>query len=164
MTAFRCIPIPTDTAERFRVSGIDDNGNALRRMEATDAASFPCRHCLRFAQPGEMMLLGSYNLPRPLGIYWTPSPIFVHAEPCPRFSAENAVAPIIGNGVLVSVRAYDHADQCVYDLGQACAGADVGAPLKRALADPRTAFVNVHTARPGCLLSRVERSSGPDAQ
>ena len=26
------------------------------------------------------MLLGSYDLPRPLGIYWTPSPIFLHAE------------------------------------------------------------------------------------
>lgn len=105
------------------------------------------------------MLLGSYNLPRPRGIYWTPSPIFVHADPCPRFAAEGVVAPIIAEGALVSVRAYDEADQCVYDLGQVCAGAEVAAPLERALGDPRTAFVNVHTARPGCLLSRVERVS-----
>ncbi len=90
MTAFQCIAIPTDTAERFRATGTDDNGNVLRRMDANDQGSFPCRHCLSFARPGEPMLLGSYNLPRPLGIYWT-------------------------------------------------------------------AFVNVHTARPGCLLSRVER-------
>jgi hypothetical protein len=71
------------------------------------------------------------------------------------------VAPIIGKGALVSVRAYDEADQCVYDLGQVCAGADVGAPLQRALSDARTAFVNVHTARPGCLLSSVERQRAP---
>lgn len=161
MTAFRCIPIPTDTAERFRMSGMDDNGNSLRHIKAVDAGSFPCRHCLCFGQLGEMMLLGSYNLPRPQGIYWTPSPIFVHAEACRRFSAENIVAPIIGQGGLVSIRAYDSADQCIYDLGQVCAGADVDAPLERALADPRTAFVNVHTARPGCLLSRVERPSKP---
>ena len=32
-------------------------------------------------------------------------------------------------------------------------------PLARALGDPRTAFVNVHTARPGCLLARVERTA-----
>ncbi len=38
-----------------------------------------------------------------------------------------------------------------------CPGTEVGAPLVRALADPRTGFVNVHTARPGCLLARVER-------
>ena len=157
MTAFRCVPIPTETAERFRRTGIDDNGNTLRRIEATQAGSFPCRHCLRCAQPGEMMLLGSYNLPGPKGIYWTPSPIFVHAEPCPRFESDDTVAPIIAQNALISVRAYDSADQCIYDLGQVCAGTDADAPLDRALSDPRTKFVNVHTARPGCLLSRVER-------
>ena len=31
------------------------------------------------------------------------------------------------------------------------------APLTRALDDPRTRFVNIHTARPGCLLAAVER-------
>jgi hypothetical protein len=157
MPTFQCIPIPTETAEQFRRTGIDDNGNALRRVQATDDGSCPCRHCLMFAKAGEIMLLGSYNLLGPKGIYWTPSPIFVHAEACPRFSAENTIAPIIGQGTLVSVRAYDDADQCIYDLGQVCTGSDVDAPLSRALADPRTAFVNVHTARPGCMLSRIER-------
>lgn len=159
MPQFQCIPIPTETADRFRRTGIDDNGNALRQMEATGGGGFPCRHCLSFAKAGEVMLLGSYNLPRPQGIYWTPSPIFVHARSCPRFTAENTVAPIISQGVLVSVRAYDGADRCIYELGEVCAGADVAAPLDRALSDPRTAFVNVHTARPGCMLSRVERRS-----
>jgi hypothetical protein len=159
MTAFRCIPITTDIAERFRRTGVDDNGNTLRRMEVAAAGGFPCRHCLRCATPGETMLLGSYNLPRPHGIYWTPSPIFLHAEACPRFDAENQVAPIIRANALVSVRAYDSADQCIYDLGQVCPGEDVDAPLAAAFADMRTAFVNVHTARPGCLLSRVERSA-----
>ena len=71
----------------------------------------------------------------------------------------DTIAPIIGEGTLVSVRAYDAADQCIYDLGQVCTGAEVRAPLARALGDIRTAFVNVHTARPGCLLSRVERTA-----
>ncbi len=157
MTAFRCVPIETATADRFRRTGVDDNGNVLRRVEAAGAGGFPCRHCLNFAAAGETMLLGSYNLPRPRGIYWTPSPVFLHADPCPRFASENDVAPIIGQGALVSVRAYDAADQCLYELGEVCAGAGVGGPLGRALGDPRTAFVNVHTARPGCLLAGVER-------
>ena len=109
-------------------------------------------------QPGRgNAALGSYNLPRPRGIYWTPSPIFVHAEPCERFSGEDTIAPIVRANVLVSVRAYDDADQCLYDLGQVCAGENAAAPLARALEDPRTDFVNIHTARPGCLLVRVER-------
>jgi hypothetical protein len=157
MTAFQCVPIPTETAERFRRTGIDDSGNPLRRISAIAGGNFPCRHCLRSADPGETVLLGSYNLPRPRGIYWTPSPIFVHAYDCPRFAGVSEVAPIVRNNALVSVRAYDEADQCIYDLGHVCPGAEVDAALTRALEDVRTAFVNIHTARPGCLLSRVER-------
>jgi hypothetical protein len=103
------------------------------------------------------MLLGSYNMPRPLGIYWTASPIFMHESACVRAVTENEIAPIVLANSLVSVRAYDVNDQCIYDLGQVCDGAAVGAPLLQALEDSRTTFVNIHTARPGCLLSSVER-------
>ncbi len=159
MTAFRCVPVETATADRFRKTGLDDGGNAVRRLAATEGGGFPCRHCLRSALPGEGVLLGSYHLPRPRGIYWTPSPIFLHADDCPRFDSAEEVAPIVRSNTLVSVRAYGTDDQCLYDLGQVCAGAEVDAPLGRALSDPRTAFVNVHTARPGCLLSRVDRGA-----
>lgn len=160
MTAFQCIPIPTETAERFRRTGRDDNGNEVRRIVATPGNSSPCRHCLRLAEPGETVLLGSYNLPRPRGIYWTPSPIFLHEADCPRAEARDEVAPIVRANPLVSVRAYDAADQCLYDLGQVCAGEAVDGPLERALGDARTAFVNIHTARPGCLLTMVTRTAG----
>ena len=157
MTAFHCIAIETGIADRFRRTGQDDNDKQVRRIVATASGAFPCRHCLRLAEPGETMLLGSYNLPQPKGIYWTPSPIFVHEAACPRTETKNEVAPIVRASQLVSVRAYDTADQCLYDLGQVCAGRDVDGPLERALSDPRTAFVNIHTAQPGCLLSLVER-------
>jgi hypothetical protein len=157
MIQFQCLPIDTEIASRFRSSGLDDNGNTIRRIVASGAGGFPCRHCLRSASSGETMLLGSYNLPRPRGIYWTPSPIFLHAEPCDRFADMNEIAPIVRSNSLVSIRAYDRDDQCLYDLGQVCSGEDVDEPLGRALGDLRTSFVNIHTARPGCLLSRVER-------
>jgi hypothetical protein len=156
MRPFHCQPIPTEVAERFRRTGQDDNGNTLRRMVATNGTSFPCRHCLRLAQPGEIMLLGSYNLPRPRGIYWTPSPIFVHAEACAAHDGGDDIVEIVRLNGLVSVRAYDGNDQVIYDLGHVCAGVDVAAPLAAALDDPRTDFVNIHTARPGCLLTMVK--------
>jgi hypothetical protein len=157
MPNFQCIPIETDTAERFRDTGRDDSGNVLRRVVATVDGGFPCRHCLRCAAPGELMLLGSCNLPRPRGIYWTPSPVFVHADACARFASVGVMAPTVRLNSLVSIRAYDGNDQCVYDLGQVCSGEQVDAPLERALQDLRTDFVNIHTARPGCWLTRVER-------
>jgi hypothetical protein len=159
MNGFRCVPIATEVADRFRLTAKDDNGNEVRRVVSTGGEDFPCRHCLEFGKAGETMLLGSYNLPKPLGIYWTPSPIFVHEVPCSPADAENLVAPIVRKDSLVSMRAYDIAHQCLYDLGQVCAGAELAIPIERALSDPRTAFLNVHTVGPGCLLTLVEPAS-----
>jgi hypothetical protein len=155
--AFRCIPIETATADRFRAESFDDGGNPILHRVA-DGPS-PCRHCLRDARDGEELLLLSWHLPRPLGIYWTPSPIFLHASDCPRFDAPNVIPDIV-RARLVSVRAYDAAGMCLYDLGQVSDGDAVDSPLARAIDDDRTAFVNIHTAKPGCLLCQVERITG----
>jgi hypothetical protein len=96
------------------------------------------------------VLLGSYHFGRPHGVYWTPSPIFLHAEPCERFEQVDTVPEIVRH-LLVSVRAYDADDVCIYELGDVCDGTDVERLLERALADRRT-DVNIHTARPGCFL------------
>ena len=154
MTSYRCIPMDTASASRFRQTGRDDAGNSLHRKIADHPA--PCRHCLADAQIGTTMLLGSYHFGRPHGVYWTPSPIFLHAEPCERFEQAD-FAPEIVRHRLVSVRAYDAEDMCIYELGDVCDGTNVEPLLDRALADRRTDYVNIHTARPGCLLCRVER-------
>ena len=156
MKKFRCVAIETETARRWRATGQDDRGQALHRR-VVDGPGFPCRHCLRLGEPGEVMLLGSYALPHPQGVYWTPSPIFLHERDCTRFEAEDEIAPIMLANPLVSVRSYDVEELCLYDLGQVCDGAKVAGPLARALADDRARFINIHTARPGCLLCRVER-------
>lgn len=156
MSRFRCVPIPTETAARWRSTGRDDRGNALIKR-TVDGPGFPCRHCLRLGAAGENMLLGSYDLPRPQGVYWTPSPIFLHAEECPRFTAEDTIAPIVLAPGIVSVRSYDAEQMCLYDLGAVSEGQDVAPILARAVADPRTRFINIHTARPGCLLTAVEK-------
>lgn len=156
MSRFRCVPIPTETARRWRETGVDDFGNPLRRMVSTGTGA-PCRHCLQNAAKGEAVLLGSYRLSGPTGIYWTPSPIFLHEQDCPAYQRADEIAPIVRTS-LVSVRAYDANQMVLYDLGQVAEGPDADAPLARALADPRTSFVNIHTAKPGCLLTRVERA------
>ncbi len=156
MSRFACIAIDPAIAERFRATGLDDRGNPVKRMTATNDSGFPCRVCLHYAKPGEEMLLGSYNLPKPQGLYWTPSPIFVHAEPCTPYEGADEIVDIVRHNALVSVRAYDADGMVLYDLGQVSDGTEVDAPLARALGDVRTSFVNIHTARPGCLLCRVE--------
>ena len=91
---FQCIPVDPETAERFRRSGVDDGSNPIQRR-IVDTPGAPCRQCLRDAEVGEEMLLLSWHLPRPLGIYWTPSPIFLHAKPCTAFQEPDVIAPIV---------------------------------------------------------------------
>jgi hypothetical protein len=45
----------------------------------------------------------------------------VHAEPCERFERADSVPEIVSHR-LVSVRAYDADDMCIYDLGDVCDG------------------------------------------
>jgi hypothetical protein len=156
MPHFRRVAIPTETVARWRATGRDDRGEALHRR-VVDGPGFPCRHCLQLGEAGEAMLLGSYDLPHPRGVYWTPSPIFLHARDCTRFTATDEIAPVVLANGIVSVRSFDAAEMCLYDLGAVSEGREVAPLLARALEDPRTRFVNIHTARPGCLLTAVER-------
>jgi Protein of unknown function (DUF1203) len=154
MIGFCYIPMDTASAIRFRQTGPDDAGNSLHRKIADHPA--PCRHCLAESKVGAPLLLGSYHFGRPHGVYRTPSPIFVHAEHCERFE-QAATVPEIVRHRLVSVRAYDADDMCIYELGDVCDGTKVEQLIDRALTDRRTDFLNIHTARPGCFLCRVER-------
>lgn len=155
MTSFRCEPIATATADAFRRNRRDDRGNDIR-VFANAAGGLPCRHCLGEAAVGEEVLLGSYDLPRPLGLYWTPSPIFVHTAACRRYDLVDHVPDIVAKR-LVSLRAYGADDMVIYDLGVVTEGHDAQVPLERILADERCAYVNIHTAKPGCMLCRVVR-------
>jgi len=155
MTRFRCTAMDTASAARFRATGRDDRGGAVSRRVA-DGAGFPCRHCLRLAAPGEEMLLASWDLPRPLGPYWAPPPIFLHAAVCPRAEPAADEMPETVAGSLVSLRHYDAEGMCLYDLGVVVAGEAAGVALRERIGDPRVAFANIHTARPGCWLAAAE--------
>ena len=153
---YRFVAIDSAIAARFRATGRDDGGNELRRLRReVPEPGYPCRHCLRKARQGELMLLGSYRLPRPSGIYWNPSPIFVHAEGCERFASTEL--PEVLNGPPLSIRSYDATHQMIYPLSDVRDGKQLKAAIEKSLADPQTSYANVHTAQFGCFLCSVER-------
>lgn len=156
--SFRCISIDTAAAERFRQTDKDDAGDDLRRVTVwtePGGGLSPCRHCLSPIEDGRDALLGSYHLQRPLGAYWTPSPIFVHADTCVRFD-EAGTLPAFMRDIPLSVRAYDGDDQMLYDLSGLASGDEADAMIERGLNDPRARYANIHTAKFGCFLCRVE--------
>lgn len=157
MSQFRCVPMDTESARRFRASRIDDRGGPAH-SRIVDGPGFPCRHCLRLGEAGEEMLLVSWDLPRPQGPYWTPSPVFLHAHDCASAEVHDTLPETVTANAIVSLRHYDAEGMCLYDLGLVAAGDAVEPALRRNLADPRVAFINIHTARPGCWLCGVERA------
>lgn len=154
---FRVFAMTTEKADQFRRSRIDDFGNAVRELTAEADTGYFCRHCLGQAGKGRSVLLASYNVEQPRAHYWQPSPIFIHAESCPRFEHDNEIPPAIRAIQLVNARPYDRDDMMLYDLNDTVTGDRLEPLLQRCLADERTAYVNVHTGRPGCFLCRVER-------
>lgn len=154
---FRCIAMPTGIAAQFRHAGADDFGNRVKVMTAASDTGYFCRHCLAQAGKGREVMLGSYNVEQPRAHYWQASPIFIHAESCSRFERDNEIPPAIRAIHLVNARPYDGNDMMLYDLNDTVTGDRLEPLLQRCLADERTAYVNVHTGRPGCFLCRVER-------
>lgn len=156
MNHFRCVPMDTESAQRFRATRVDDRGGPAH-SRIVDGPGFPCRHCLKLGEIGEEMLLVSWDLPLPQGPYWSPSPVFLHARNCAAAVIEDALPETVTANLIVSLRHYDAAGMCLYDLGMVSAGDAALAPLRERLRDPRVAYVNIHTARPGCWLTRVEK-------
>jgi hypothetical protein len=154
---FRYVAMPTETADRFRQSGVDDFRNPLRQLTAHADEGYFCRHCLAQPGRGNQVLLGSYNVKPPNGHYWQPSPIFFCAEGCQRFERDDTIPPAVRAIQLVNARPYDGEDRLLYDLNDTVTGDRLASLVQRCLEDSRTRYVNIHTGRPGCFLCHVER-------
>src|SRR5881227_4498377 len=83
---FRVIPLKTEVAEAARRTA--KSGASDHRVVAVDSPrGYPCRHCLRWARPGERMILFPFAAIPPGRPYSESGPIFVHAEACERYRA-----------------------------------------------------------------------------
>ena len=78
---FRIVPIQTEVAETARRAA--KAGAADHAIVVADSPhGYPCRHCLRFAKPGERVILFPYASIPAGHPYSEIGPIFVHAETC----------------------------------------------------------------------------------
>src|SRR6266446_1006398 len=83
---FRIVPLRTEIADTARTAA--EGGAPDHRVIIADSPrGYPCRHCLRWAQPGERMILFPFTAIPPGRPYSESGPIFVHAEACERYGA-----------------------------------------------------------------------------
>jgi len=150
---FRIVPLPTEITEAARravTAGAADH--AL--VTAQSPGSCPCRHCLRWAQPGERVILFPYAAIPSGHPYSETGPIFDHAEKCERYSATEEYPAEFRNGRVF--RAYDSN----YNLidAQVMNGSESETVIQELFENPETAFVDVRSVTHGCFTFRVQRA------
>jgi uncharacterized protein DUF1203 len=152
-STFRILPLPTEIAEAARrvvKAGAADH--ALIKVDSP--GSSPCRHCLRWAQPGERVILFPYAAIPSGHPYFETGPIFVHADECQRYSAINEYPVDFRDGRVF--RAYD-ASYNIIDA-QVVNDSEPEVVIERLFQNPDTTFVDVRSVTNGCFTFRVQRA------
>lgn len=149
---FRIIPLPTDVAEEARraaAAGATDH--TIITVASPNEA--PCRHCLRWARPGERVILFPYASIPPGRPYSETGPIFVHADECQRYAASDQFpADFRRNRVM---RAYDSNDDMID--ARVIDGDEIEPVVEELLHNPATAFLQARSVSRGCYTFRMER-------
>jgi hypothetical protein len=149
----RIVPLPTDLA--------DDAREAARRgardhalVEVTSPRSFPCRHCLSWAQPGERGILFTYASIAAGRPYAESGPIFIHEERCESYRATDNYPPDLREGRVF--RAYDSQENMID-----AAVVNGEAPetiVSKLFANPAAAFLQVRSVTRGCFTFKIDRA------
>jgi hypothetical protein len=149
---YRIVPLATEVADRARraaEAGATDHAV----VTATSPTEAPCRHCLRWASPGERVILFPYTSIQPGRPYFETGPIFVHADPCERYRRTHEFpADFRRNRVL---RAYDSDDNMID--AEVIEIDNIGQVIERMLSNPAAAFLQARSVTRGCYTFRLER-------
>jgi hypothetical protein len=150
---FCVMALPSDVASRAREAARKgEPGHALVTVDAKNA--YPCRQCLRWAEPGERVILFPYASIPPGYPYSESGPIFVHEVSCAPYNETDKYPSDFRGGRVV--RAYDSSqnmiDAVVVD------GQEPEAIMTTLFSNPQTAFLQVRSVSRGCFTFRVERA------
>jgi Protein of unknown function (DUF1203) len=151
-SGFCIVPLSTEIADAARRAA--NAGAADHAIITVDSPeSSPCRHCLRWAQPGDRVILFPYPAIPSGHPYSETGPIFVHANECQRYSAPNEYPADFRNGRVF--RAYD--SNCNIIDAQVVDGSEPEVVLDSLFQNSDTAFVDVRSLTHGCFTFRVHR-------
>jgi Protein of unknown function (DUF1203) len=152
-STFRIVPLDREIADRARRAAANEAADhAIVVVDSPKA--YPCRHCLRFASPGERMVLFPYASIPPGHPYSETGPIFVHAEPCQRYAITDKYPEDFRQGRVM--RAYNSGFNMID--AEVVNGGDPEAVIERLLQNPETTFVDARSITRGCFTFRIERS------
>ena len=150
---YRVVPLATEIATAARAAArLQKPDHAT--MTVAEPKTAPCRHCLRWAEPGERVILFPYASIESGSPYAESGPIFIHESECERYAATAEYPSAFRNGRVV--RAYD-ADRKMIDA-VAVNGTRIEAVIETLLRNPASAFLQVRSADRGCYTLGIQRA------
>ncbi len=155
MPAFQLVGLePLQFAALFALSADELASRGMARVTADSKPGFPCRVSLEDAQPGEELLLLSYEHQPGPSPYRASGPIFVRAQAQPSRLGRSEVPPYVSLRQ-ISLRAYDAHHMMIG--AEVCAGDQVAEQIERHFASRQVSYIHLHNAKRGCFSCRVER-------
>jgi len=150
MPSFALRPLPAQLPELHPLP------RGARSIVVDEANAYPCRRCLRDAEPGERVALLSYD---PFHAdadtaYRQPGPIFVHAEACVYEPSDSLPEQLTSR--TLSVRSFD--GEHLMLGGVVIPGSELDETAEQLLDDDVVAYLHVHNAGPGCFAVRIDRA------
>jgi hypothetical protein len=150
---YRVVPLPSEvamTARRAAEAGASDHAI----INVTSPNEAPCRHCLRWAQPGEQVVLFPYASIAPGRPYAESGPIFVHAVPCQSYQAMGEFPAAFREGRVI--RAYDRQQNMI--AAEMVGGQEPESVIEKLFDNPEVEFLQVRSAGRGCYTFRIARA------
>jgi len=153
---FRIQGLPAeDFAPLFALSDEElAHRGAVRRIADARDPGYPCRVSLTDSRVGDELILTNYEHHAVASPYRMRFAIYVRKGER-TFDAVDDVPEQLRKRTL-AVRAFD--DGAMMTGWELTEGEKLEAAIERLFADPRTAYLHIHFAAPGCYAARVERA------
>jgi hypothetical protein len=150
---FRVVPLSSEIAEAARRTGAA--GAADHTIMVADSPnSYPCRHCLRWAESGERVVLFPFTSVSSGSPYAESGPVFVHAEPCEQYADTDTYPAQFRHGR--ALRAYDARRMMIDAIVVNGDGPEAG--IEKLLENPETDFIHVRSVTRGCYTMGIARA------
>ena len=130
-------------------------GHGAKRYIADKKLGFPDRVELRFAEPGETLILLNYTHQPADNPYRASHAIFVREGAEVAYDRVGEVPEVMRMRPM-SLRAFDAEDMMI--AADVVDGRELESVIERFFADPRVAYIHAHFARRGCYAGRIERA------
>lgn len=145
----------SEFADLFDLSDLELEKMGAARLTVDKKLAFPCRVCLEDAEPGEEVILLSYQHHKTNSPYRSGGPIYIRKNAATAMLGINEIPKMLDHRLL-SLRAYDKNGMMKQAL--VAEGHSLRTVLDTIFDNPEIEYIHIHNAKPGCYNCVVERA------